>query len=771
MQKSGLYLLAIALLVFGCSLARAQLKTVATSIIPKPQFVIVGKGYFEITAKTRISIENLEQEGIVSRFFDRFKTVAGWKPKLSTRKNGDISFISDSTLSQEAYSLDVKVSKITVRAASSSGFFYALQSLKQLLPVSFYSGKMQPFIRWTVPVVSIRDKPAFEWRGYMLDVSRHFFTKQQVMKVLDFMGELKLNRFHWHLADDQGWRLEIKSYPKLTETGAWRMDYNVTDEETYNWFGRPVQKTGEKPTYGGFYTQDEVREIIAYAKERHIEVIPEIDMPGHAQATIAAYPEIGCVNAEPFVATGGVVKNNTYNPGKEVTFEFISRMLSEVMDLFPSRYIHIGGDECNKSQWRVDPDAQRRIKQEGLKDENELQSYFIKRVEQIVNAKGRQIIGWDEILEGGLAPNAVVMSWRGEVGGIESVKAGHDVIMSPNSYCYIDLKQGHQDMEPNLGYSMLLLSKSYAYKVIPDSLTKEESRLIKGIQANMWTESITDWGKLTYMTFPRLYAVAENAWTKQENKEWNDFTLRLETQFERLDIQNIRYAVSAFSPWITHKGTNEGIEVTLKTEVNNLSIHYTLDGTTPTIQSQKYQAPFLLKSSATVKARTFKKGKPMGYISSVNFPVHKASWAKVVLVNDKSKLKKLTDMEYAQLNHDDSAWQQIPSDAEMEIFFDEPGKISEVKFSALRHTFLSHYPPLEAEVLGSEDGMSFTSLGKVQQPAALIQGHNKIGYQIPFPPYKVKVLKLKLKGVSIIPGGHFAEGGKSSILIDEVVVN
>ncbi|SNZ00434.1 beta-N-acetylhexosaminidase [Flagellimonas pacifica] len=765
MIKKGVFLIIITLL-FACQ--QKELKKGEVAIIPKPALQEVGEGYFEINEGTQVSVENEEQEAVAKRFFSQFEMVSGWMPSVDMSTTGNILFVTDSTLEEEAYELEVKTTTITIKASSGVGFFYALQSLKQLLPASFYGEKLQSNVVWGVPTVSIKDKPAFGWRGYMLDVSRHFFDVDQVKEVLDFMAESKLNRFHWHLTDDQGWRLEIKSYPKLTEIGAWRVDHNTTDETVSNWWGRPVQKPGEKPTYGGFYTQEEIKEIIAYAKERYIEVIPEIDMPGHAQATIAAYPEIGCVNAAPYVATGGVAKNNTYNPGKEETFVFAEKMLNEVMDLFPFKYVHIGGDECNKEQWKIDPYAQQRIKSEGLKDEFELQSYFIKRIENIINARGRIMIGWDEILEGGLAPNATVMSWRGEKGGIEALKAGHEVIMTPSSYCYIDLKQGHDDLEPNLGYSRLLLSRAYNYHVIPDSLTSEEGRLIKGIQANLWTESISDWGKLTYMTFPRLYAIAENGWTAQKNKDWNDFTNRLETQFARLDEQNVRYAVSAFSPWIDHKGNGKQVEVSLKTEANGLDIRYTLDNSEPTVLSTKYNLPFSIGETKVVKARAFKEEKPVGYLSSLEFPVHKATG----VVKGSAKIKSLTNLNYGKLDRGDPNWVSFENDMEETLWFSEPTAIKEVAFNALRFTNTTAYPPEKVEIFGSEDGKEFIKLGETSQmEVSRIQGRSKVPYTITFDTTKIIALKIKAYAVNPIPKGHRQEGFKASIKIDEIVVN
>ncbi len=762
--------LVLSILLSSCEQKKLELQIGDAHIIPKPVSQIEAEGYFEIKASSIVVVENEIQKKIATLFFNQFQKVAGWVPTIKIGGKGDINFITDKAIEHEGYHLKISTTTINIKASSKAGFFYALQSLKQLLPIAFYKNTLQA-ISWGIPAVDIKDSPAFGWRGYMLDASRHFFSKEQVKQVIDFMAEIKLNRFHWHLADDQGWRLEIKSYPKLTAIGAWRVDYNITDETKSNWWGRPKQKPGEKATYGGFYTQDDVKEIIAYAKARCIEVIPEIDMPGHAQATIAAYPEIGCVNAEPYVATGGVYKNNTYNPGKEETFQFAETMLNEVMDLFPFKYVHIGGDECSKEQWKVDPYAQQRIRDENLKDEHELQSYFIRRIEKIINKRDRIMIGWDEILEGGLAPNATVMSWRGEKGGITSAKAGHEVIMTPSNYCYIDLKQGHDDLEPNLGYSRLLLSASYNYSVIPEVLTPEEGLLIKGIQANMWTESISDWSKLTYMSFPRTYAIAESAWTPHEKKNWNDFTNRLYTQFNRLDAQKVRYAVSAFSPWIDHTGYGNEIEIQMKTEVNGLKMYYTLDGTEPTLRSSIYSKPFRIAKTAKLKARSFNNDTPVGYTSVKDFVIHKAKQAKVYDKQGKL-IEKLTDLSYGSLSKGDKSWCHFLDAVEFDMVFDKETQVNQIQFDALRYTISGIYPPTEIEVFGSTDGKTYKLLAKKEQlKVATEQGRNKVNISLPFNTINVKRLKIKAKGFNPIPKEHHKSGSRSHIWIDEIVVN
>ncbi|GJM29620.1 MAG: beta-hexosaminidase [Cyclobacteriaceae bacterium] len=767
------------LTIFGCTPVVKEAPEIApVAIIPLPLSVTEDSGYFIIDASTIISVESKVQAEVANLFVAEFHEVSGWAPVVKqAAETAQIKLANVPGIPNEGYHLEITEKAISIRASTDAGFFYALQTLKQLLPPSFVSGQVRPRKEWAIPVVTIVDAPAFGWRGFMLDVSRHFFDKLQVKQVLDLMAGLKINRFHWHLTDDQGWRIEIKSYPKLTEAGAWRVDYTNYDENVSDWWGRPEQKPGDQATYGGYYTQDDIKEIVEYARVRFIEVIPEIDMPGHAQATIAAYPEIGCVNAAPYVATGGVFRNNTYNPGKEETFQFIETMLGEVMDLFPFEYIHIGGDECNKEQWKVDPHAQQRIRDEGLKDENELQSYFIKRVEEIINNGGRKLIGWDEILEGGLAPNATVMSWRGEEGGIAAAQAGHDVIMTPSKFCYIDLKQGPDDLEPNLGYSRMLLKDAYQYNLIPDSFSKEQAGHILGTQANLWTESISDWGKLTYMTFPRVYAIAENGWTPENLQDWNNFTDRLYPHLERLEIQEIRYATSAFNVNILHQGTEQGIEFSLDTEVNGLDYYYTLDGADPDTTSTLYSKPFIATAGVTLSARAFKNARPLGKTSRLSFPIHLGKGSEITYLTPYLKYKDaagknaLVDYNYAGLTIADDNWQGFGGDMIVIMDLGEAKSVSGIQMTNLRFTISGVYVPAAHQVHGSVDGKDYQVLGKTDQSTeSLVQGRNKVTSNIDFETQNVRYLKIVSEALNPIPAGHHLAGQSSKIYIDEIVV-
>ena len=757
------------LITFLVSCKGPIIQTGQIAIFPKPNRLDVGGAYFTFTSKTKILVENEDQLNTAKLALLPYPSFTPMIEVGTSDQPNRIISRANSQLKEEAYRLRITSDGVVIEASSSSGFYYGWQSLFQCMPTSFYHPE-PGLSSWQIPVLDIQDRPAFTWRGFMLDVSRHFFTVDQVKEVIDIIASLKFNKFHWHLTDDQGWRIEIKSYPKLTEIGAWRMDYNNRDESISDWWGRPVQQEGDDPKYGGFYTQKEIKEIVAYARDRHIDIIPEIDMPGHAQALVASYPELGCVNAAPYVATGGVFQNNTVNPGKEATFVFAEKMLNEVMDLFPSGFVHIGGDECNKNQWKIDPDAQRRMMEEGLANEEELQSYFIKRIEKIINARDYTMIGWDEILEGGLAPNAVVMSWRGEKGGITSVKAGHEVIMTPNAYCYLDLKQGHDDLEPNLGYSQLLLSTAYNYQVLPENLSDEELHLIKGIQGNLWTESISDWGKLTYMTFPRIFAIAENAWTFEENQSWDEFTGRLLIQFERLKAQGIRYAESAFSPWIHHRGNGQNIEIKLTSEVNHVDIHYTVDGTTPTINSPKYADVIILDTTTLFKAQSFNNNQPIGYTSEQFFPIHLAK-NQTIGSTDGSNIPALSDLSYARLHPSDSNWVKFGRDAELLITFDSVIVASEVRFNSLRFTISGYYPPYKIELFGRKDGKNYSLLTD-EDPVAgsLIQGRNKLNHQLTFSPTPIDQLKIKLYNHHSLPEGQHRAGESSRFTIDEIVV-
>ncbi|MEI6194376.1 MAG: beta-N-acetylhexosaminidase [Verrucomicrobiota bacterium] len=501
------------------------------AILPVPQKMVVGDGAFKLAPETRICTDAASRA--TGEFLAaQLRQSTGYKFKISTVKKGaakgDILITTanaKTNLGAEGYELTVAPDSVVIRAPESAGGFYGAQTLLQLLPPEVFAAKAVAGVAWAMPCVQIEDQPRFKWRGMHLDVSRHFFSKAEVKKVLDFLALHKLNIFHWHLVDESGWRIEIKIYPKLTEVAAWR--------NGIGWDLDPKSSTAYGPDgrYGGFYTQDDIREIVAYAQCLHITVVPEIEMPGHSAAALDAYPEFSCSDKSGY---------NVYCAGKDGTFEFLQNVLAEIIPLFPGEYIHIGGDEVNKRNWKQCAKCQARIKNERLKNEEELQSYFIRRMEKFINAHGKTLIGWSEILQGGLAQNAAVMDW---IGGAEAAaSAGHDVVMTPQKYCYFDHRQAAEiGLEPTAHPRFLPLSRVYDFEPISAKLDPRFQSHILGAQGNLWTEDIASLKHLEYMTFPRLSALAEVTWSPKSARNWKDFNRRLQVQFQRFDQLGINY--------------------------------------------------------------------------------------------------------------------------------------------------------------------------------------------------------------------------------------
>ncbi len=514
------------------------------SIIPKPQHLTLQAGYFVLQPSTRIYVDpqNEELKNIGLQLATAIQQVAGWQPEVLKAQPGptikNIIYLglsqSPDTLGDEGYQLQVQKHRVNLVAQAPKGLFWGTQTLRQLLPAQAGKKPIQ------LPALFITDKPRYAWRGMHLDVARHFFPVEFVKKYIDYLAMHKMNTFHWHLTEDQGWRIEIKKYPKLTEVGAWREGTLIG-----HYSSQPHQFDNKR--YGGFYTQEQIKEVVQYAKERYITVVPEIEMPGHSVAALAAYPELSCTGG-PFKVEGlwGVF-DDVYCAGNEQTFQFLEGVLSEVTELFPDQVIHIGGDESPKTRWKACTKCQARIKAEGLADEHELQSYFIQRIEKFLNAKGKTIIGWDEILEGGLAPNAYVMSWRGTEGGIEAARQKHYVVMTPGSHVYFDHYQGEPAREPLAIGGFTPLEKVYAFEPTPSALSENEKKYILGAQANVWTEYIPTPRQVEYMILPRMSALAEVLWTPAHLKNWDEFTTRMQQQYKRYEAMGAHYSKSALN--------------------------------------------------------------------------------------------------------------------------------------------------------------------------------------------------------------------------------
>jgi hexosaminidase len=561
------------------------------NLIPKPQQLSLKEGHFVLSSSTEFDLSNEQNKQLLELLNEKIKLLIGielkgTKPKFS---GNFISFQLNNELKPEEYKINIDEKSISVIHGKSAAQ-HAISTLVQL----FYLTENEKAIV-KIPCMSIEDAPVFKWRGMHLDVSRHFFSTAFLKKYIDILSLYKMNSFHWHLTDDQGWRIEIKKYPKLTSVGGWRkgsMTGHYRDQKI------------DTLRYGGFYTQDEIREVVAYASARNINVVPEIEMPGHSLAALSAYPELACNDSSFSAAKTWGVFDDVYCT-KEETFAFMEGVLEEVCSLFPSEYIHIGGDEVPKTRWKSCEKCQQQIKSNGLKNEEELQSYFIRRIEKFINSKGKKIIGWDEILEGGLAPNAAVMSWRGTEGGVHAAKLNHEVVMSPGSHCYFDHYQSTPEFEPIAIGGFTTIQKVYQYDPIPPSLNEEEKKYIMGAQGNVWTEYITTTNDVERMAVPRMIALAEILWTKKENCNWEDFSNRLHRQKEFLRKAGIHFSESLYD--IFYKSIpngNNDYSIELQSQKAG-KIYYTLNGKNPTAKDQLYSKPISISDNSTLKAALF----------------------------------------------------------------------------------------------------------------------------------------------------------------------
>jgi hexosaminidase len=610
------------LLSFGCYGQSSK-----PAIIPVPVSVTEKAGAFTLKNNFSISVSGKDNDAlnVAKQLNTALSTASGYKGSVKENSSGgNIQLVllspADAAISNEGYKLSVSSSNIKISANKAAGLFYGMQTLFQLLPKEIGSKTPVAGINWSIAATEITDQPRFGWRGLMFDVSRHFFTKAEVKQFIDDMVKYKYNLLHWHLTDDEGWRIEIKSLPKLTEVGAWR----VKREGKWANTGNPFPN--EPKTYGGFYTQDDIKEVIQYAKERFVTILPEVDVPGHSLAALASYPELSCSPGPYEVSAGSKFMNwfrgghegvidNTLCPANEKVYEFLDKVFTEIAQLFPFEYIHMGGDETAKNFWAQSEQIKALMQKENLKDLNEVQSYFVKRVEKIVNSKGKKLIGWDEILEGGLAPSATVMSWRGMKGGIAAAGMGHQVVMSPTTFAYLDYVQGEPSVEAPV-YANLRLNKSYQFEPVPDGV---DPKLILGGQANLWTEQIQRYRTVQYMVWPRALAIAECVWSPKEKKNWNDFVGRVQKHFERMDAAQMGYARSMYDPIITVKDAKGSPEVTITTEIEGLDVYYSIDESVPDNFFPKYTTPVIMPQDAVhLKVITYQNGKRIGQLISLS---------------------------------------------------------------------------------------------------------------------------------------------------------
>lgn len=607
------------------TLATATAQNTPIHLIPQPVEIQQLTGSFALTKATTIGFDNPAGQTVADMLAQKLNAPTGFalKPQRALKSSIQLNLNStpDAKLGKEGYTLDAGPKGVVLTANQPAGLFYGMQTLLQLLPKEIES-KTPVQANWSIPAVKITDYPRFGWRGIMLDVSRHFFSKEDVKKYIDEIARLKYNTFHWHLTDDNGWRIEIKSLPKLTSVGAWRVARAGRFGE------RADPKPGEPATYGGFYTHDDIREVVRYAQERNVTIVPEIDVPGHSMAAIAAYPELSCTkNPDTKVNPGthfadwygnGTFKmniENTLNPSDEKVYEFLDKVFTEVAALFPNPYIHVGGDECYKGYWKEDPGCQALMKKLNIRHVEDLQGYFMNRVEGILKAKGKKLLGWDEILEGGISPEATVMSWRGTKGGIEAAQMGHDVVMTPTTFAYLDYTQGDPTVDPPI-YAHLRCKKSYSFEPVPDGV---DPKYILGGQGNLWTEQVPTLRYAEYMTYPRAWALSEVYWSPKEKKNWEDFVQRMETHFARADAAGINYSRAIYDAIVRTSMKDGKLWLEMEAEVPGLDIYYSTDETMPDDHSAKYSAPVELpEGPITLRVVTYRNGKPIGHLITLS---------------------------------------------------------------------------------------------------------------------------------------------------------
>lgn len=744
------------------------------NIVPRPVEVQVTKGHFLLTPQTVIQVEKGEENIVPAcRFFADYVGRSFGSPlkiEEGGRARNAIHVAIDTTLGQEAYQLTVNKKKIDILAGSGVAVFYAFQTLRQMTPVAMEKGE-----KMTVAEIQnavIKDEPRFAYRGAMLDVGRHLFTVEDIKTFIDMLALHKLNRFHWHLTDDQGWRIEIKKYPELTKVGSMRKETVI---------GRNSGKYDGQP-YGGYYSQEEVKEIVKYAADRYITVIPEIELPGHAGAALASYPWLGCTGGPYEVVKEWGVFEDVYCAGSEKTFQFFEDVFDEVISLFPSEFIHVGGDECPKEAWKKCPKCQRRIKKENLKNEYELQSYFVHRMEKYLNSKGRKIIGWDEILEGGISKTATIMSWRGTRGGIEAAKQGNQVIMAPNTYVYLDYYQAlDREKEPFAIGGYLPIEKVYSLEPTL-GLNPEESKMVIGVQANTWTEYIKDFKHVQYMVLPRLAALSEVAWTPASEKDYASFINRIVALSGRYDALGYNYAKHILSVIGTTKLNREKkeLELTLAPTGGKYEIHYTLDGNKPTLESPLYKDKLKIRENCSVKALLFREGEPLGKEYQKDFTFSKSAFKKVTLSSQLALTysaqggMSLTDGVRGSEDFQDGNWLGTSiDDIVLVIDMEQPTTYTKVSVSCLNRPSDRICLPESIKVYQSNGDQYYFKVAELKNIDSLkdmqTKGIKKLDIEVE--KGEGRFIKVVVERKKRLPEGHPASGAAPYLFVDEVEVN
>lgn len=764
------FLLVLAVGISGCHSAETQEDVI---IVPQPSLVEKGDGGFVLTKNSIIAVPAEEQLEVANVFADLFASASGFTPVVKVAPEGDVCLQVDENIGEEAYELEVTSERVLLKAADNRGFFYAFQSLRMMLPASIEGCSESAPDKWRIPAVTIQDKPRFSYRGFMLDVARFFMPKKDLLRMIDCMAMLKLNRLHLHLTDDNGWRLEIKKYPKLTEVGAWRVD-----RQSLPFPDRRNPEKGEPATEGGFYTQDDMREIIAYAAKRQIEIIPEIDIPAHSNAALAAYPEYACPVVKDFIGVlpglGGKNAEIIFCAGNEGSYRFLQGVLDEVMTLFPSRYVHLGGDEAIKTNWKKCPLCQNRIRKERLKDEEELQGYFMQRMSDYVRSNGKEVMGWDELTNSRLPEDVIVFGWQGMGNAaLKAAEQGHRFVMTPARIAYLIRYQGPQWFEPLTYFGNNTLKGLYEYEPVQKDWKPEYRNLLMGVQASMWTEFCSQSEDVFYQVFPRLAALAEIAWIPEGKKDWGLFLKGLDNFVAHLDKMGIVYAKSMFN--IQHKVTptdNGQLQVHLECERPDVDIRYTLDGTEPSASSLKYEKDLVLSDENVIKSATFVKGEKMGKVLNLPLVWNKAT-AKP-LVNHLPGMEVLVNGVRGSLKQTDFEWYSGPLSQPIVVTVDlqEVTSVGECSVGCVTNYGMAVHKPAFMKVEVSENGKDFAEAGQMKFSDEEIFREGNFIEELTVKPLDVKAryVRFTLNPPGVCPSDHVRPGQVSKICLDEIMI-
>ena len=754
----------------GC---QADNLTQPFSLVPCPVAIVPGTGNFQFTAKTVFAVENEEQAEVVKQFTALFTNAAGFTPRIKTEsKKGDVCLLTDASLDSEAYLLEITSKKIRIYASDVQGFFYALQSIRQLLPAAI-EGTQVVNALWAVPAMTITDRPRFSYRGLMVDVSRFFTPKENLLRIIDCMAMLKLNKLHLHLTDDNGWRIEIKRYPLLTEIGSRRVERPGAP-----FFARRNARQGEPTVEKGFYTQDDIREIVSYAMARHIEVIPEIEMPAHSNAALASYPLLACPVVDKYIGVlpglGGAHADIIYCAGNDSVYTFLEGVIDEIVDLFPSRYIHLGGDEAWKVNWKKCPRCQARMKAEGLKNEEDLQGYFMARMARYVQSKGREVMGWDELTNTDIPEDAIIFGWQGRgQAALKAAKLGHRFVMTPALILYLIRYQGPQWFEPLTYFGNNTLKDVYDYEPVQKEWSPAVEKLLMGVQASLWTEFCNKPEDVDYLLFPRLSDLAEVAWTQTDRKDCQTYLKAMYRFNEHIAAKGIVYARSMYNIQHTVTPVDGQLQVKLECVRPDVQIHYTTDGKEPDLQSALYSEPLRLTTSKTVKAATFANGEQIGKTLVLPVEWNKAT-AKPILGSNTEKLKLLVNGVRGSLKQTDFEWCSWMNNDTISFTVDLQKKeeIHTVTLGCITVYGMAVHKPACIRVAVSDNNRNFRLAGELHysQKEIFREGSYVDNCSFALDNVQARYVRITLCGAGLCPENHVRPGQEARPFLDELII-